>query len=179
LGAFPEAEIYAFEPVAKTFITLKSKFKQVAKVNLFQLALGNEKSTQEIYVPQHNTMASLIKPQNYLASETVSVNSIDFFCQENEIFSIDLLKIDTEGYDLEVLLGAINMLEKREIKLILVEVGFNPKSDYHVLFDQVRDFLVPYGFALYGIYDQQLNWSGTKEIQYANVCFRLLGTLKE
>jgi hypothetical protein len=35
----------------------------------------------------------------------------------------------------------------------------------------VRDFLAPNGFALFGIYDQQPEWSGENRLRYANACF--------
>jgi hypothetical protein len=54
---------------------------------------------------------------------------------------------------------------------VLAEVGFHPGDDRHVLFDHVRDYLVPFGFSVYGVYDQQLEWSGENRLRYANVCF--------
>ena len=45
---------------------------------------------------------------------------MDNFCKENNIDSIDVLKIDTEGSEVEVLNGAKNMLNKTNI--ILIEV---------------------------------------------------------
>lgn len=179
LSGFPKANIFAFEPVTKTYRNLAQKYHRVSNVKLFQLALGKAQGTQLIYIPQYDSMASLVKPENFSESETVPVNTIDIFCYEKGIKNIDLLKIDAEGYDLEVLKGAESMLEQRKIKLILVELGFDLKSSYHLSFDLVRDFLFSYDFALYGFYDQQLDWSGKKKIRYANVCFRLSDTTTE
>ena len=176
---FPNAEIFAFEPVNATFKILEEKFSQTPRIKLFQFAFGEQASTQLIYVPEHDTMASLVKPENYKETESVSVNTIDAFCHNSNISSIDLLKVDAEGYDLEVLKGAKSMLRNRKIKLVLVELGFEFDSKHHVLFDLVRDFLSPYNFDLYGIYDQQLDWSGKKKIRFANVCFRLSDVSKD
>jgi hypothetical protein len=40
-----------------------------------------------------------------------------------------------------------------------------------VLFDEVRDFLADRRFAVFGIYDQQLEWSDENRLRYANVYF--------
>ena len=53
-------------------------------------------------------------------SLNVRTDTIDNFCKEQSIDSIDILKIDTEGSEIEVLEGAKNMLKKTNI--ILIEV---------------------------------------------------------
>ncbi|WP_363318559.1 FkbM family methyltransferase [Algoriphagus sp.] len=47
---------------------------------------------------------------------------------------MDLLKIDTEGFDLKVLHVAQNMLVNGSIKLVYIECGLDPSIDYHVFF---------------------------------------------
>ena len=74
--------------------------------------------------------------------------------------AIDFLKIDTEGVDLDVLKGGQSLLQSGAIPFILAEVGFHPNDDRKVLFDEVRHFLMPFGYHLFGIYDQNLEWTG-------------------
>tara|TARA_B100001248_G_C27267133_1_gene401266 strand:+ start:154 stop:834 length:681 start_codon:yes stop_codon:yes gene_type:complete len=50
----------------------------------------------------------------------VKTDTIDNYCKKNKIDSIEILKIDTEGSEIEVLEGAVEMLDKTNI--ILVEV---------------------------------------------------------
>ncbi len=171
VSAFPDAEVHAFEPVKKTYDLIRSRFASYNNLTLNQLALGDRNAEMDIYVPQHDTMASLVKPSDYVESEQVRVQTLDAYCDEHNIATIDLLKIDAEGYDLQVLKGATTLLENQAIKLVLVELGFDPKSSYHVPFDIVHGYLADYGFDVFGIYDQQLEWSGEKKLRYANVCF--------
>ena len=44
----------------------------------------------------------------------VNTDTIDNYCKDNDIDCIDILKIDTEGSEIEVLEGAKNMLNKIE-----------------------------------------------------------------
>ena len=54
---------------------------------------------------------------------------MDTFCSENTIDRVDLLKIDTEGFDLIVLQGGISMFKRRAIKFIYVEYNdLQPKE---------------------------------------------------
>jgi hypothetical protein len=99
------------------------------------------------------------------------VMTLDEFAKSERIWQIDLLKIDTEGYDLEVLRGATRLLAEGAIKFVIAEVGFSPGDNRHVLFDDVRSLLIPFGYRLFGIYNQQLERSGPRFIRYTDVCF--------
>ena len=171
INEFPNSKIHSFEPVSNTFQALQKRFGENSNLTIVKTALGEENGTMEIFVPRHSTMASLVKPKEFLESEKVTIKTIDTYCQENDISQIDLLKIDAEGYDLKVLKGATSMLQNHAIKLILVELGFDPKDPNHVDFESVKSYLENYGFNVFGIYDQQLEWSGEKKLRYANVCF--------
>jgi hypothetical protein len=67
------------------------------------------------------------------------------------------------------------MLSQGLIPFLIAEVGFHPRDERHghghVLIDNVRYFLMENGFAVSGIYDQEVEWSGEKRLRYANVCF--------
>jgi hypothetical protein len=52
---------------------------------------------------------------------TVSVTTLDKFCEENKVSKIDLLKIDVEGFEYEVLKGSVNTLTKGKIDTIQIE----------------------------------------------------------
>jgi FkbM family methyltransferase len=170
-SAFPSARIYCFEPVKSTFTDLLQKVGDDNLTSCFPLAMGRERARQNIYHTQHSTTNSLIKPELSLGEEAVEVDTVDDFSRDNHIDRIDLLKIDTEGFDLEVLHGAKYMLNSDKIAFVLIEVGFHPFDARHVLFDHARDFLVSNGFRLFGIYDQTLEWSGEPNVRFANACF--------
>jgi hypothetical protein len=64
-----------------------------------------------------------------------------------------LLKIDAQGYDLEVLRGAERVLLERQIKCILIEIVFINIYEGGPRFDQVFRFLLDHGFRLVSLYD--------------------------
>jgi len=170
-AGFPDSKIYSFEPVTRVFEQLKTNVADMTEVELFPCALGAAKGEATIHLGDHETTHSLIEGDRARGSETVPVDTVDSVCHRLGIERVDLLKIDVEGYDLEVLKGSVGLLEEGRIGFVLVECGFTPGDERHVLFDWIRDFLHPFGYRLFGIYDQQPEWSGEPKIRYANVCF--------
>ena len=170
-SAFPESTIYSFEPVGHIYERLKQKYENDKRVNTFNLALGGDERTAKIYITPHETACSIIEPVSYDRFEEICVTTLDKFCAGHDVSSIDLLKVDTEGFDLEVLRGGAELLSSGRVGLVLVELGFDPNDGRHVLFDDIRNFLIKRDFSLYGIYDQQLEWSGERRLRYANACF--------
>lgn len=169
--AFPKANIYCFEPVRDLFQELHQSLTGDGHVQCFQVALGSVPGIGKIYLTDHSTTSSLIEPEISRGVEEVQIDTIDSFCAAHGTERIDLLKVDAEGFDLEVLKGAASLLSSARVAFVLVEVGFHPGDTRHVLFDHVREFLMPHGFHVYGFYDQNLEWSGESRLRFANVCF--------
>ena len=169
--AFPKARIYCFEPVRATFEKLKRNLAGYKKIICHNLAFGSSDGKATVYLTERSTNNSLLRPEAFVGSESVAVRTLDGFTAENQIGRIDLLKVDTEGFDLEVLKGARNMLSGRQIPFVITEIGFHPQDTTRALFDDVRAYLLALGYAVFGIYDQQPEWSGEKRLRFANACF--------
>ena len=67
------------------------------------------------------------RPETTQRLPFVDVTTIDLFCAEHRIERINLLKIDTEGHDLDVIRGASNMLRRgeyrRSVRRVLADPG--------------------------------------------------------
>ena len=73
----------------------------------------------------------------------VETTTIDNICFKNNINEIDVLKIDTEGSELNVLKGASKML--KNTKIILVEI-LDEKKNYDEKYKKVCDLIESFGF---------------------------------
>jgi FkbM family methyltransferase len=141
----PNSSLYSFEPHPKTFEILKTDSQKFG-YNAYNLALGKEISKLMLYdYEQHSEgteHASLFKEtfENFYKEKVISyevdVITLDQFIKDNEIVNINLLKIDTEGNDYNVLLGAKESLVNDKIDLIHFE--FNAMNVYSRVF--FRDF---------------------------------------
>ncbi len=169
--AFPDSRIFCFEPVENVFDNLAENMKGDERVSLHRIALGDSSCQKTIYLTTDPTTSSFESSPNAVGSASVSVTTVDEFTRKNVIDRIDLLKIDVEGYDLRVLEGAKRLLQANRIVFVIAEVGFNENDSLHVSFENVRRFLASHGYFVFGIYDQQLEWSGRPQLRYANVCF--------
>tara|TARA_B100000902_G_C27202755_1_gene859959 strand:- start:281 stop:1084 length:804 start_codon:yes stop_codon:yes gene_type:complete len=79
----------------------------------------------------HASFSSKVNKINYLnnnQSLTVDVTTLDKFCSDREIKHIDFIKIDTEGFEEQVLLGAQNIISQAKPKFIQLE------NNWHQLF---------------------------------------------
>lgn len=171
-AAFPSARIISLEPISATFEELRRRTAGL-DVECHRLALGPTKSREIMYLTPYSLTNSLIRPKNedIHGTEVVDVETFDNFIDEQKIDLVDLLKIDAEGFDLQVINGAKRAMSDGKIRFIMAEVGLNSAEDRHPLFDEVRGVLSSYGFRVFGLYSQTLEWSGKPSLRLANAIF--------
>ena len=169
---FGAPTIYAFEPSSAAFARL-AIFETDPGVRLYKVGLGREEglksfinydqsdlsSFRELNQEGHRQHASAAEA----GRETVQVRSLDSFVTEHTIPRIDLLKIDTQGFELDVLLGARQSLESGIVRNVLIELSY--ESIYH---NQEGHFeierqLRSWGFGLVDLYHKvrtgpTINW---------------------
>lgn len=142
LRSFYLGEILSFEPVAFVFEKLAKAASTDPNWHVYKLALGSQESTQTINVSDSTDFSSLLRTNDYCIhrfgdraqgkrEEVVSVRRLDELLEkiapdiENKrIF----LKMDTQGYDLEVFKGLGNKLKhviaiQSEVSLISIYEG--------------------------------------------------------
>jgi len=151
---FPNAHIYSFEPVKDTFETLVRNTGGLSRVSCFNHAFGSFEREETIYLQPNSDGNSLSRNIDQgLGSEIVKVDTIDNFCKKNGIETIDVLKVDTEGHDIEVIKGADEILKDGRIPFLFCEVGFSRDAPHLIFFCDFLDFLDSKGFQLFGLYD--------------------------
>jgi FkbM family methyltransferase len=135
--------IIAFEPVPSTFKTLKTN-TQTLNIELQNYALGNiTGETQISIVPNISTLASLVENMQDGSGRNsekinISIKRGDNLIKELGIDNISLLKIDTEGYESEVLKGFDNAIEKADV--VQFEYGKANLFSKYFLHDYFRDY---------------------------------------
>jgi FkbM family methyltransferase len=169
---FPESTIYSLEPFYATFNKLIANTRHNPHIKAFPIGLSDEEGTIEVayFIDESKSQINSLKHSEGDQVETVKTRTLDSFCIEHSISYIDLLKIDTEGYELNVLKGGAQMLEQNKIKLILCEVGLSPLNTHNSSLTQVVEYLFQYNYAIYGIYDTN-NTFYQQGISYSNVLF--------
>jgi FkbM family methyltransferase len=149
---YPLAQIWSFEPFPATYETLRhsvadDKFHPVA------LALSDRISTTELNIGAVSITNSLLRRQSDTGKTIeVQTDTIDHFCGERGIDSIDILKVDVEGAEDQVFTGANEMFSRGAIRSVFVEVYFRPVYESMPLFWELDARLNRFGFGLCGLY---------------------------
>jgi len=156
------SDIFSFEPSKKTFDTLCINTKHIVKTNLFNFGFGSINGFLTLYNNKEESgLASVYERRldhfniKMNLKEKIEIKTIDSFCTEKNINQINLLKLDVEGHELDVLAGAVNMLNSGKVDFVQFEFGgCNIDSrtyfqDFYYLLN--KDFYI-YRIVLDGLY---------------------------
>ena len=109
LGLWPESQHHLFEPNPEFAKELREKVKDKPNVFVNEFGLGDKKTEEGYQTGLQSFIDSLaINNPNVTKDLILSIKSLDDYIRERELGRIDFLKIDTEGYELKILLGAMN-----------------------------------------------------------------------
>ena len=162
---FPQAMIHSFEPFPESFAVLQSNVRSLAPIELHATAVARSKGQAEFSVNQNSATNSLLasdeQARPYWRGDTpvttgkivVPTIALDDFAAERSIDRVDILKMDVQGGEYDVLLGAESLLQRGAIGLIYMElitaptyVGQRRVREYLELFDNA-------GYVLFDLYN--------------------------
>lgn len=176
---FKNTTIYAFEPIEKLSDSLRIKYENFKRIKIFNIALGSKKQ-KKIFYEAYNQGASgfhklstessfvnkfskkwNIPPSDFnKKSYLVNVASLDSFMYDNNIFHINILKIDVQGYEDEVLKGAKENIMNNNIDFIEVEVNFGQLyGENNNSFSRVENNFIDNGYKLIAINNSSKNYN--------------------
>ena len=160
---FRSPRIYAFEPSSEVFTKLRSR-KYRSDVFLYNFALGRQNSQEEFinyedsrlssFFPLSTDEESQFGHLKIKAKESVEIKTIDWFLTRYQINEIDLLKVDTQGYDLQVLQGASESFRRGSIRNVYVELNFLKLYENQADAQQITRFLTEHNFHLVDYYEK-------------------------
>lgn len=150
LDSCKKAEVYCFEPVTKTFELLKNKVNN-ERLHLYKKGLYHENRKLTINLYPSHTHASLFHlkavPYESTGTEEIELLRGDDFIEQHMIQSIDLLKLDIEGAELDAIKGFEASFNKRIIRVVQFEYGYinittkNLLIDFYEFFES-KDYVV-------------------------------------
>lgn len=111
--------IYVFEPVYDFYTLIKNKFNKIDKIIVFNIALGGQTKTCDIY-KQRDSTSLYIKNRNV---ETIRMKSFFDFINEHKIDKIDLMKINIEGEEYSLFKNILN--NDLHLKIHNIQVQFH------------------------------------------------------
>jgi FkbM family methyltransferase len=157
----PDAHIVAFEPLADAASVYRKLFDGDRRVRLHQCAIGPVQSQAAMYVSGRDDASSLLPVGDLMLElyrrtgtermEEVRVVPFTDFLSSNAITYPALLKIDVQGYELEVLKSAEPVLP--HLDCIYVEASFVAHYHGQALVSEIISYLHQHRFRLSGMYN--------------------------
>lgn len=139
---------------------LKKKYKDNLNIEVLNVALGNKEENKIVNFTKHKGLITsydfnmnFLKEYSYFEEESEIVQKREIsFETIDKVFanSIDYLKLDVEGGELDVLKGSIKQL-KENILAVRAEVNFHRVFQNQALFGDINNFLTQYDFELLNI----------------------------
>ena len=174
---FDICEAHLFEPNPDSYAKLTKKVNKLNNciVHTYNLAIG-ESNEDHHFVPARSMTKMLSKdvlpdvgPNDVFTAHCVTLDS------QSAIFTdgnINLLKIDVEGKEMEVLLGACQLLKSQRVDILYIEVGFNRSGTQQTYFVKIDEFLQKFGYRVLRIYEQKEEWmAGLPLLRRANIAY--------
>ena len=153
INNFKIKKVLMFEPQKNIFKFIKKKYIKNKSITVYNQALSDKKNRQTLYINKHDLTSSLSKIDkknrylnlkallfggsiNDMVKKKSKVNSskLSDIIKKSKIRKIDLLKIDTEGHELQVLKGTGSFL-KKNVNCMLIEIH---NSDIFINYDSKK-----------------------------------------
>lgn len=149
-----------FEPDERECELLRDRYRGQPWVEIVAHALGRTAGPATLYITREPACSSLyrplddvvdshprLEPQRLADREQIETVALDDWCAENGVDRIDLVKLDTQGSELDVLRGSVRTLER--VVAVQTEVEFNRMYEAQPLFGDLDRFLREQGFVLW------------------------------
>lgn len=126
--------------------------------------------------------STLVSGFRVVRTEHVECTTLDKMAADDHIGRIDYLKLDTQGTELECLMGASQLLSERRVGFVRTEVEFMELYRGQSLFAEVDQFLRSHGFVLLDLSfgaENRVRWSQNKvrgdlgSLLFADACYAL------
>lgn len=169
--AMPNAVVHAFEPHPPTYEKLVHNIQacHYPSVIAHNLAMGGYPGTTTLHCNVKTDLGSLLLPVEPRWGELngeveVEMETVDRMMEAAGIKELDVLKTDTQGYEIMVLRGAVHALADHRIRMVYVEVNFQPFYVGQSSWFEISSFMSILGYTHLCFYTQhtrhgRLGWT--------------------
>jgi FkbM family methyltransferase len=164
----PRIDLHAFEPDAVACRALEA-LAGYRRVSAIPFALAGVAGRRTLHATRHPSLSSLLAPDlaayerhfgrmagypgwvraiEVVATPEIEAITLDAWAERAGVVRIDVLKLDTQGTELDILAGARDVIARGAIGVIRTEVAFLPVYRGQALFPAIDRHLVAAGFSL-------------------------------
>lgn len=154
-SVFKDAQFFLVEPQIELKPFLDKFCAKAPGSKLFPAAAGAEIGELTLSISPDSIGSSFLTPEHLktagkcVEQRRVPVVTIDSLIQQHDVPIPDLVKLDVEGFELEVLTAATKCFGNTEV--FILEVAFFPYLPELPLFDEIHDFMLHHGYVVYDV----------------------------
>ena len=173
-------QIISFEPILSAFNELKKNSKKDKKWDVFNFALGDDEKESEINISQNSLSSSILnikkehlisEPKSkYIRREKILIKKLDGLNEIFKNYNNIYLKIDTQGYEENILNGAKSLI--KSIKGLQLEMSVYPLYEGQLLFNKFFEKLEKLDFEIWDIERTFSNPNTGKILQIDAILFK-------
>jgi len=146
-------KVFAFEPDINNFTRLISNIELNQFKNIYPLNLGfgDKIASAKLYqVNENNSGMNRILDDNFNDNnfQEIKIRPLNVFVKENNINKLNIIKIDVEGFEMNVLIGAKQILLNYKPKLF-IEIDENNLKINHSSPLEIINLLFSFGYTIY------------------------------
>jgi FkbM family methyltransferase len=147
-------QVHSFEPDPNTFSWLAGNVRRnrLGNVRVNQMALSDESGTKHFYfsMPQDIGSNSLSRPANDSGQSCdVVCTTVDEYLAANHVDKVDLIKVDIEGAECPMLVGARRLLSRPDKPVIVAEFEENRQRAFGNSCARLAELLTTHGYHLF------------------------------
>lgn len=143
---YENIRLFCFEPSKTAFRLLNSELPAGQNIKLFNFGFGDKSETVNLYSCSEGAGSASIVNTLFCQTdhlnivEEIELTTLDDFCEANKIQHIDFMKIDVEGYELNILCGGSQLINAASVDFIQFEFGY-PSIASRVFFKDIFSYL--------------------------------------
>ena len=163
LGEF--VDFHGFDPIPEVIDRLEVEYRDAAHYHFYSMGLGNEDGSRQFYVKSDSFSSSFYPPPEtpvlahsedddvQRGPRTVEIRKLDTLNSGARIPLADYIKLDCEGFESEVLLGAVDYLTASAPLCVTAETNFDTSPAHlRTHFSSLNDLLIPHGLHVFDLY---------------------------
>ena len=162
----PKGSVHAFEPATDTFNMLTKNIELNTCENIIaqNVALGASCATVTLYKPNRSQASLIQHDKSYKKDQTVHVLTVDQYVTDHNISHVNMMKIDVEGWELEVMHGAAKLLQSKVPPILIVECVRNRQQHDGDVLDLYAHLLDLRSYTIYTLRDRKTTPSPFVEV---------------
>jgi FkbM family methyltransferase len=165
---FNASKIYSIEPNPVVYAKLQESYLGNQNVVALNVGISRTPGKMTFNINANTGTSSFLEPNAYhgthLAKKKAEAKEIetiglDAFAEREGIKVLDILKLDIEGFELEALKGAEQLLKEQRVHAILLEVNLIESYVGQPLFHQIASHLIErdyHAFNTYGLHESKI-----------------------